>query len=232
MYRVLLVDDDALLLSTLADFLQKKGCMTKAVLHGAEALALLVDSRYDLVLLDVKMPEVSGFDLCSDMRALTDAPIVFFSSMSETECQLLGYERGGVDYITKDCPLELFWAKLRARMDQSRKAGSTPTVRSFPPLTLDLYKRQAMIHGELLPLTSTEFQLLELMSSNPRATWSVEQIYRRQWGDHGAVDKQLVQVHLSHLRRKLQKAYPRHDYLETVWGKGYQFVPIEMSAAL
>lgn len=226
MYRILLVDDDKLLLTTLAEFLRDKGCKADTAQCGAEALALLVDSNYDLVLLDVKMPGESGFDLCSDIGALTEAPIVFFSSMSETDCQLQGFARGGVDYITKDCPLDLFWAKLQARMEQSQKTN-TPAIRSFPPLSLDLHKRTAMLRGEMLQLTSTEFQLLELLSSSPKVIWTVEQIYRKQWGDHGAVDKQLVQVHLSHLRRKMQKAFPRHDFLETVWGKGYQFVPMD-----
>lgn len=224
MYHILMIDDEPWLMLARKAFLEKKGCRVDSAQTPGDAVLLLVKYTYDLILLDVKMPDVSGIDLCGEIKTLTKTPIVFLSSLTEEMDQLQGFAAGGTDYIPKDCPQELFWAKLEARLSASQEAEA---VRSFPPLSLDFQRQRATIRDVDLTLTQSEFSLLTLISSRPGDVWTVEELYRELWGQNGPVDAQLVQGHLSRMRRKLEKAFPRHEFIETVWGKGYRFVPRE-----
>ena len=99
-------------------------------------------------------------------------------------------------------------------------------MRTFPPLTLDLMRQRAYINDQSLSLTQTEFSLLALLSSQPKKIWSIENLYRELWTGNGPVNTTLVQMPLSRMRNKLKEAFPQHEFIETVWGKGYQFVPM------
>ena len=224
MYRFLMIDDEPWLLLARKAFLEERGCRVETAQTPKDAIERLTRNRFDLILLDVKMPGINGFDLCGEIKRLTEAPVVFLSSLAEEEDQLHGFAAGGTDYIPKDCPQELFWAKLQARL--SARQGAEP-VRAFPPLSLDFQRQRATVCGTDLALTQSEFSLLTLLSSRPEAVWTVDDMYRALWGPNGPVDAQIVQGHLSRMRRKIEKAFPRHEFIETVWGKGYRFVPME-----
>lgn len=224
MYRILMIDDEPWLLLARKSFLEEKGCRVESAQTPEDAITLLTCNPYDLILLDVKMPDINGFDLCGEIRKFTAAPIVFLSSLTEETHQLRGFAAGGSDYILKDCAQELFWAKLQARLAVNRGAES---IRVFPPLSLDFQRQRATLSGMDLALTPSEFSLLVLISSRPKAVWTVEELYRAIWGPNGPVDAQTVQGHLSRMRRKIEKAFSRHEFIETVWGKGYRFVPME-----
>ncbi|MBU9726770.1 response regulator transcription factor [Diplocloster modestus] len=226
MFRILMIDDEPWLLIARKSFLEGKGCRVETAQTSGDAIAHLVRDTYDLILLDVKMPDISGFGLCGEIKKLSQAPIVFLSSLTEEADQLQGFAVGGTDYIQKDCPHELFWAKLQARLAANQGAES---IRVFPPLSLDFQRQRATIHGADLTLTQSEFALLTLLSSRPRDIWTVEELFRALWGSNGAVDAQIVQGHLSRMRRKIERAFPRHEFIETVWGKGYRFVPTEIA---
>ena len=222
MYQLLMVDDEPALLAPHRIFLEQRGCAVAIASTPGEAVLFLSRHTCDLLFLDVKMPEISGFDLCAQLRLLTKAPIVFLSSLSQDADQLQGFSAGASDYIPKDCPLELFWARVNARLSQAELSRAT---RAFPPLTLDLHHQQAFINDLNLHLTQTEFLLLSLLSSRPRTIWTIDTIYRELWGDSGPVNPTAVQVHLSRMRCKMEDAFPQHEFIETVWRKGYQFVP-------
>ena len=168
------------------------------------------------------MPEISGFDLCTKLVSLTTIPIIFLSGLYEEEIQLAGFSAGGTDYISKDTSLELFWAKIQTRL---LNAKQTVSIRTFPPLTLDLMRQRAYINDQNLFLTQTEFSLLALLSSQPGKIWSIENLYRELWTSNGTVNTTLVQMPLSRMRNKIKEAFPQHEFIETVWGKGYQFIP-------
>ena len=224
MYRILMIDDEPWLMLARKSFLEEKGCRVENARTPGDAVGRLMLNSYDLILLDVKMPEISGFDLCAEIKKLTEAPVVFLSSLTEEADQIRGFAAGGADYIQKDCPQELFWAKLQARLTADR---GVQALRVFPPLSLDFQRQRAFIAGTDLALTQSEFSLLSLLSSRPKDVWTVEELYRALWWQNGPVDAQIVQGHLSRMRRKIEKAFPRHEFIETVWGKGYRFVPME-----
>lgn len=222
MYHILIIDDEPEQLLAHKIFLQTKECQVDFAGDLSHTFSLLQKNSYNLILLDVNMPEMSGFDLCAKLISLTSVPIIFLSGLSEEENQLAGFTAGGTDYIFKNTSLELFWAKIQARLQNTKE---TVSMRTFPPLTLDLMRQRAYINDQNLFLTQTEFSLLALLSSQPGKIWSIENLYRELWTSNGTVNTTLVQMPLSRMRNKIKEAFPQHEFIETVWGKGYQFIP-------
>ena len=224
MYHILMIDDHPNELLAHKLFLEKKGCSIMVCQTMEQAIQCLSQNACHLILLDVDMPQTSGFDICQQFHRISKAPVIFLSNFSDDDNQLKGYQVGGIDYIAKDCPFDLFWAKIHTRLTLT---ASTSSTRSFPPLTLDLLHQKAFINKENLNLTQTEFLLLCILSSRPEKIWSVDALYHELYEDDFSANTTLVQMHLSRMRNKLEKAFPQHDFIETVWGKGYQFVPID-----
>lgn len=224
MYHILMIDDHPQQLMAHRLFLENKGCKVSMTNSISEASRFLSDGTYHLILLDVDMPDKNGFEICTNFQHTAKTPVVFLSNFAETHYQLQGFEAGGIDYITKDCPLELFWAKIHARLTLTE---NTPSTRKYPPLTLDILHQKAYINEENLNLTQTEFLLLSILSSHPGKIWSADALYQELFEDNFSCNTTLVQMHLSRMRTKLTKAFPQHDFIETVWGKGYQFIPTD-----
>lgn len=224
MFYILMIDDEPKQLQAHQFFLKTHDCLTDLVSTATEALDLLSKNIYDLILLDAKMPDTDGYLLCSKIKSLTKTPIIFLSNYSQEQDQLLGFYHGGSDYISKDTSLELFWARVSACLIPK---DSLDAVLQFPPLVLDRKRQRAFIDHTDLLLTQTEFLLLACLASVPGKIWSVQSLYREIWGDQGEINPVLVQVHISRMRNKLEKAFPRHDFIETAWGKGYLFIPID-----
>lgn len=224
MYHILMLDDHPQQLMAHRLFLESKGCKVSMTNSISEASDILSNGTCHLLLLDVDMPNKNGYEACAALQHTAKIPVVFLSNFAEIDYQLKGFEVGGIDYITKDCPLELFWAKVYARLTLSE---NTPSFRKYPPLTLDLLHQKAFIDEENLNLTQTEFLLLSVLSSHPGKIWSADALYKELFEDNFSNNTTLVQMHLSRMRTKLTKAFPQHDFIETVWGKGYQFVPID-----
>ncbi len=220
-WHILLVDDDASDCSFWAGILQSHGCAVQSAKSGQEALTLAQSVPYDCILLDVMIPGENGFSICEKLRKLTHTPIIFLSCLTESDRQLEGFAAGGIDYITKNTPPELFWAKIETRI---KLAGSNRTGLCYGPLLLDLAKRRGYINQMELPLTSTEFDILHLLTKHAEHVVTPKEIsdivfYGQPW-DGG----QTVQIHMSRLRRKLEKAWSEYPLIETVWGQGYRFV--------
>lgn len=224
LYTILMVDDERSVLKTRAGFLMEKGCLVHTVTTAEDAIGMVKVNNYDCILLDVMLGETTGFSLCTLIRAITEAPIIFLSSLSGDESQLEGFLSGGADYITKDASLALFWAKIETRIRLSLLGKH---LLSYPPLCIELTSRRVFMEEQEIIMTSLEFDILALIAAKPRVTFSVDDIYREVWDSDPRYQGQTVQAHLSRLRRKLEKALPRHCYIETVWGRGYQFVPLD-----
>lgn len=221
-WQLLLVDDNPADRAFWAEVLQSHGCIVHLAENGAEALKLAEKEHYDCVLLDVMIPGEDGFSICERLRRLTDAPVIFLSCVTEPDKQLEGFGAGGIDYITKDTPAELFWAKVKTRI---KLATSDCVQMQFGPLLLDLTGRKAQMDGKELPLTPIEFDILWRISEHAGRIFTPKEIFDMIWGEQPWEDGQTAQMHISRLRRKLDMAWEGHCFIETVWGQGYRFVP-------
>ncbi len=223
-WRILLVDDDMAECAYWADLLRGHGCIVSMAGNGRDALKLVEEKLWDCVLLDVMIPGEDGFSICEKLRRLTAVPIIFLSCMTEADRQLKGFSVGGIDYITKDTPPALFWAKVETRI-RLAMAGQSRTQVRYGPLLLDLAGRRAVMDGKELLLTSDEFDILWRLSEHTGQILTPEEVCGLLYGSRCGEAGQKVQIHMSRLRKKLMKAWGGHHFIETVWGKGYRFVP-------
>ena len=222
LWRILLVDDEPVERTFWADILRCHGCIVHLAGNGEDALGLAADETYDCILLDVMIPGEDGFSICGRLRRLTHAPVIFLSCVTESDKQVQGFLAGGIDYITKDTPAELFWAKVETRI---KLAVSDRTQLRYGPLLLDLTGRKVLINGEELLLTPIEFDILWQLSEHLDHVFTPEEIFSMVWGGQPWDGGKMVQTHMSRLRRKLEKAWGEHHFIEAVWGQGYRFVP-------
>ena len=222
LWKILLVDDDPKDRIFWADILRRHGCMVKTAESGEEALRLVATETYDTVLLDVMIPGEDGFATCERLHSMVNTPIIFLSSFTEADSQLKGFASGGIDYITKNTPAELFWAKVETRI---KLTMSDRTQFCYGALLLDLAARRALMEENDLSLTPTEFEILQHISEQAEHIFTPEELFHMVWSGQTWDGGQLVQTHMSRLRRKLEKAYEKHCFIETVWGQGYRFVP-------
>lgn len=223
-WRILLVDDDPADRTLWADILQEHGCRVDLAARGEEAVKRAAEGWYDCVLLDVMLPGGDGFSLCKKLSKLAGAPVIFLSCLTETDKQVEGYAAGGIDYITKDTPAGLFWAKVDARI---KLALSDHTRLWHGPLLLDLSGRKVFLDEKEISLTPIEFELLWQLSEQEGHIFTPEELYQKIWCGQPWDGGQTVQMHMSRLRRKLEKAWGEHIFIETVWGQGYRFVSPE-----
>lgn len=222
LWRILLVDDDPADRTFWADILRRHGCEVQLAENGRQALKLAAQETYACILLDVMIPGEDGFTLCGKLSKLTQAPVIFLSSLTEPDSQMEGFSAGGIDYITKDTPTELFWAKVETRI---KLAVSDRAQLRYGPLLLDLKGHKALMNGEELFLTPTEFHILWQLSEHMDRVFTPQEIFAMAWGNQPWDGGKKVQAHMSQLRRKLEKAWREHHFIETVWGQGYRFVP-------
>ena len=222
-WRILLVDDDGDDRIFWAGILRSHGCIVDIAKNGEDAYRLAEEASYDCVLMDVKMPGEDGFSVCERLRKRINAPVIFLSCLTESEKQIEGFAAGGIDYITKDTSAELFWIKVETRM---RLEVSGRTRLCYGPLLLDLSKHKALMNEKELLLTPIEFDILQQLSGQSEHIFTPEEIFDKIWGEQPWDGGQMVQTHMSRLRRKLEKAWGDHHFIETVWGKGYRFVPV------
>lgn len=223
LWRILLVDDEPADQIFWADILRSHGCMVHVAGNGRDALKLAAGERYDCILLDVMIPGEGGFAVCEKLRGLTDAPVIFLSCITESHRQVEGFSAGGIDYITKDTSRELFWAKVETRI---KLAVSERTQFQYGPLLLDLTGHKVFINGEELFLTTIEFDILRLLSEHSDHIFTPEEIFETVWSGQPWDGGKMVQSHMSRLRRKLEKAWGEHHFIEAEWGKGYRFLPV------
>lgn len=221
-WRILLVDDDPADCTVWANILQSHGCMVQIADNGKDALKLAAECPYDCILLDVMIPGEDGFSICERFHKLMDTPVIFLSCLTESDKQVEGFAAGGIDYITKDTPAKLFWAKVETRI---RISMSERTHLRYGPLLLDLTGHRALLDEKELSLTPIEFDILCCLSEHTGHIFTPEELYDMIWGSRPWDGGQIVQIHMSRLRRKLEKAWGGHHFIEAVWGQGYRFVP-------
>src|SRR5919199_2120130 len=224
--RILLVDDEESVQKLLAYPLRKEGYEVVPARDGEEALERFNDGAFDLIVLDVMLPKRDGFDVCRRLRARSPVPIIMLTAKAEEFDKVLGLELGADDYITKPFSVREFRSRVkavlrRAALAQPDEPLEEPIERG--DLKVDFEKRQVDVRGESVRLTYVEFEILAALARNPGRVFSRSQLLERVWGDSAYRDPRTVDVHIRHLREKLERD-PRHpELIFTVRGVGYRF---------
>ncbi|MFL5866910.1 MAG: response regulator [Thermoleophilaceae bacterium] len=224
--RILLVDDEHSVQKLLAYPLRKEGYEVIPALDGREALNRLRDDDFDLVVLDVMLPRVDGFDVCRQIRARSTVPIIMLTAKAEEIDKVLGLELGADDYITKPFSVREFRSRVKAvlrRAELSRGDENLEEPIEEGDLRVDFEKRQVDVRSERVRLTYVEFEILAALARSPGRVFSRTMLLERVWGDSAYRDPRTVDVHIRHLREKLERD-PRHpELIFTVRGVGYRF---------
>ncbi len=223
--KILIVDDEADILDLIEIYLKREGLAVVKATSAIEALTLTRREKPELILLDILLPGMDGFEICRLLRQETLAPIIFLSSRSDESDKILGLGLGADDYLTKPfSPLELV-ARVKAnlrRFNNFEHLDSKKNVK-YPGLELDLEAYLAKIDSKLLKLSVKEFELLKFLATHPNRVFTPEQIYTEIWGADSTGDYRVVGVYISKLRDKLAVNPVVQSYVKTVWGIGYKF---------
>lgn len=220
MTDVLIVEDDKELAGLMTDFLRTEGYIVSAVESGERAVELFDRYGARLVVLDINLPDVNGFAVCSKLRENTDTPILIVSARTDKEDKLNGLDLGADDYIEKPYDIDILLAKIKGIF----KRRYQRQILSASGVTLNLADRSAEIDGKPAELTAKEFDLLTLLIENQGKALKKEYLFSTVWGSDSDSELQTLHVHINRLRQKLGEDPKNAKRLLTVWGVGYKFV--------
>ena len=223
--RILVVDDEKLLVKGVKFNLENEGYEVECAYDGASAVELARNGRFDLIILDVMMPELDGQEACMRIREFSNVPIIMLTAKSEDADKLMGFECGADDYVTKPFNILELKARIRALL---RRAGAEQSAAQPESqqlrcgnLVLDLASRSALRDGVPVTLTAKEFDLMELFLRNPNRVFSRTSLLDQVWGYEYQGDDRTVDVHIRRLREKLEEVPASPAYIMTKWGVGY-----------
>ncbi len=224
--KILVVDDEQVLVKGLKFNLENEGYTVETAYDGATAVELARGGGFDLILLDLMMPEVDGLSACMQIREFSKVPIIMLTARGEDTDKLLGFEYGADDYVTKPFNILELKARIRALLRRSGGAqqGEKRDLVASGPIAVDPAQRVALRDGKVVELTAKEYDLIELLVKNPRRVYSRENLMDLVWGYTYAGDYRTVDVHIRKLREKLEKNPAEPEYILTKWGVGYYFM--------
>ena len=226
--KILVVDDEKLIVKGIRFSLEQEGMEVDCAYDGEEALEYARRCEYDLVLLDVMLPKLDGFQVCQQIREFSDMPIVMLTAKSEDMDKILGLEYGADDYITKPFNILEVKARIKAIMRRAGKNATQETkakVVEVGELRLDCESRRVFIGTREINLTAKEFDVLELLVFNPNKVYSREALLNYVWGNKAmdSGDVRTVDVHVRRLREKIEPSPSDPKFVHTKWGVGYYF---------
>ena len=224
--KILVVDDEQLLVKGMKFNLENEGYTVETAYDGATAIDMAKAGNFDLIILDLMMPQVDGLTACMRIREFSNVPIIMLTARGEDTDKIIGLESGADDYITKPFNILELKARIRALL---RRANAAPqqkaqsTLLSAGGVTLDTEQRVALKDGHVVDLTAKEYDLIELLVKNPRRIYSRENLMDLVWGYTYAGDYRTVDVHIRRLREKLEEDPAAPQHILTKWGIGYYF---------
>jgi DNA-binding response OmpR family regulator len=223
---ILLVDDEDSVQKLLTYPLERDGFRVVQARDGEQALRMFGDERIDLVVLDLMLPKVDGLEVCKRLRADSNVPIIMLTARGEELDKVLGLELGADDYITKPFSIREFRSRVRALLRRAglprERARDAETIESGE-LRIDPARRTVELAGEPVQLTYVEFELLTALASEPARVFTREMLLRALWGDSAYREPRTIDVHVRHLREKLERDPREPEYIFTVRGVGYRF---------
>ncbi|HKA66491.1 MAG TPA: response regulator transcription factor [Solirubrobacterales bacterium] len=223
--RILLVDDEQSIQTLLSYPLRKDGYHVTSALDGGEALQRFEEGRFDLVILDLMLPRLDGVEVCRHLRSRSQVPIIMLTAKGSETDKVAGLEVGADDYITKPFSMREFRSRVKAALRRSRMGGETVEDETIDcgELTIDFGRRMVTLHEEEIRVTYVEFEILGALARSPGRVLTRETLLEHVWGDSEYRDPRTVDVHIRHLREKLERDPKQPEFLFTVRGVGYRF---------
>jgi DNA-binding response OmpR family regulator len=223
--RILLVDDEQSIQTLLSYPLRKDGYHVTSALDGGEALQRFEEGRFDLVILDLMLPRLDGVEVCRQLRSRSQVPIIMLTAKGSETDKVAGLDVGADDYITKPFSMREFRSRVKAALRRSRMGGEPldeETIES-DGLTIDFGRRMVTLRDDEVKVTYVEFEILGALARSPGRVLTRETLLEHVWGDSEYRDPRTVDVHIRHLREKLEQDPKEPDFLFTVRGVGYRF---------
>ncbi len=224
--KVLVVDDEKLIVKGIRFSLEQDGMEVDCAYDGEEALRLATAQNYDMILLDLMLPKMDGFEVCQHIREFSSVPIVMLTAKGDDMDKILGLEYGADDYITKPFNILEVKARIKAimrRTSPNQPGKENPKLVEHGDLKLDSESRRLFILGKEINVTAREFDLLELLALNPNKVYSREKLLNLVWGSDYPGDVRTVDVHVRRLREKIEANPSEPKYVHTKWGVGYYY---------
>ncbi len=226
--RLLLVEDDGQIAKIISDYLRKDGFSVAWASTGKEGLEEFAAEAFDLVLVDLMLPELDGFTLLRTIRKTHEIPMLIISARSEDESKVKGFNLGADDYITKPFSLEELSARITSHLRRYRRYQGVNDISKVNVyhngLSIDFSQKAVHLDGQLLNLTAKEYELLHLLAKNPFETFSKEALLEMIWKQEDISASNTVTVHIKSLRSKLKDTSRSAVFIQTVWGSGYRFI--------
>ncbi|WP_425447390.1 response regulator transcription factor [Dethiothermospora halolimnae] len=223
--KILVVDDDKNIRKLVEVYLKNEGYLVDKAKDGKEALDLIKEKEYDLIILDIMMPKLDGVATCIEIREEYTMPIIFLSAKGEEIDKIEGLTVGADDYITKPFSSMELIARVKAQLRRYKKFNNKSTNKNIieiEDLIINTDTHEVTVRGDKVKLTPKEFDILECLAQNKGIVFSVEKLYERVWKEKFAVSDTSIVVHITNLRQKIELDPKSPQYIKTVWGVGYK----------
>ncbi|OKP66564.1 DNA-binding response regulator [Paenibacillus helianthi] len=224
--QILIIDDEWNMRNLLRIYLQKEGFATQEAATGHEALRMVEQHTFDLLLLDVMMPDMDGWQVCRAVREHTQLPILMLTARSETKDKVHGLGIGADDYLTKPFEPEELLARIHSLLRRSsltRAVEPQEEQLNYPGLRISPEAREVWIEGQSVDFTLKEFDLLTMLARSGQRVFTRDELVERLWGNDFGGEIRVIDTHIKNIREKLQKAGLPYNPVQTVWGLGYKF---------
>lgn len=231
--KILIVEDDLDIQQFLEDALESYGFQPISCATGISALQTFETNDIDLILLDVQLPDMNGFEICETIRKFSNIPIIFVSCLQDGSDIIHGLELGGDDYVTKPFDLHQLIARIKSNLRRAPLYNRQLMTNEKPPLDINqiiienlkinFYLQKVFVNDEIVPLSNKEFLILSILAQNPNKVLNNHELYTLIWGEESLGDTRTLKVHISNLRKKLEEYTGHSNFIRTVRGLGYQF---------
>lgn len=227
MKKILIIEDEVSIAELERDYLEINGFQTDIVLTGDFGLQKALTHVYDLILLDVMLPNIDGFEICKKVRSIKDIPIILVTAKKEEIDKIRGLGLGADDYLVKPFSPNEMVARVKAhlsRYERLRMQQNPKTQEVYVRgLLIDRSSRRVFVNNQEVTITTKEFDILTFLAMNPDQVFSKDHLFERIWGYDSARDVSTVTVHIRKIREKIEHDPSKPEYIETVWGAGYRF---------
>jgi DNA-binding response OmpR family regulator len=228
MKKILIIEDEKSIAELERDYLEINGYQTDIVLTGDQGLQMALTKNYDLILLDVMLPNMDGFEICKKVRSVKDIPIILVTAKKEEIDKVRGLGLGADDYLVKPFSPNEMVARVKAHLSRYERLSMRQKPESqeiyIRGLYIDRSSRRVFMNNQEVTFTTKEFDVLTFLAMNPNQVFSKDHLFERIWGLDSAGDVSTVTVHIRKIREKIESDPSNPEYIETIWGSGYRFI--------